>query len=80
MDKRHTNRILGYLDEARRLIINADDFGMCNSINEAIMQTLMTGCGSFNKLDVALSMGVSCDALSRRSARYSVWSTPDSDL
>jgi predicted glycoside hydrolase/deacetylase ChbG (UPF0249 family) len=29
--------------DARLLIINADDFGMCNSINEAIFQTLKEG-------------------------------------
>jgi predicted glycoside hydrolase/deacetylase ChbG (UPF0249 family) len=38
-----TNRILGYPDDARLLIINADDFGMCNSVNEAIFQTLKEG-------------------------------------
>jgi predicted glycoside hydrolase/deacetylase ChbG (UPF0249 family) len=42
-DNRQTNRILGYPDDARLLIINADDFGMCNSINEAIIQTLISG-------------------------------------
>jgi hypothetical protein len=30
---KHTNHILGYPNDARLLIINADDFGMCNSIN-----------------------------------------------
>lgn len=34
------NRLLGYPADARLLIINADDFGMCNSTNEAIMRTL----------------------------------------
>jgi hypothetical protein len=34
------NRLLGYPMDARLLIINADDFGMCNSTNEAIMGTL----------------------------------------
>lgn len=38
-----TNRLLGYPTNARLLIINADDFGMCNSINEAIFQTLTNG-------------------------------------
>lgn len=38
-----TNRLLGYPPDARLLIINADDFGMCNSINEAIMHTLREG-------------------------------------
>jgi predicted glycoside hydrolase/deacetylase ChbG (UPF0249 family) len=38
-----TNRLLGYPADARLLIINADDFGMCNAINEAIIQTLKEG-------------------------------------
>ena len=38
-----TNRLLGYPVDARLLIINADDFGMCNSINEAIFRTLKEG-------------------------------------
>jgi len=38
-----TNQLLGYPVDARLLIINADDFGMCNAINEAIMQTLKEG-------------------------------------
>jgi len=38
-----TNHILGYPVDARLLIINADDFGMCNAINEAIMLALKEG-------------------------------------
>jgi chitin disaccharide deacetylase len=38
-----TNQILGYPDDARLLIINADDFGMCHAINEAIFRTLKEG-------------------------------------
>jgi chitin disaccharide deacetylase len=41
--KSQTNQLLGYPVEARLLIINADDFGMCNSINEAIIGTLNEG-------------------------------------
>ena len=37
------NRLLGYTDDARILIINADDFGMCHSVNEAIIATLSEG-------------------------------------
>lgn len=38
-----TNRLLGYPVDARLLIINADDFGMCNSVNEAIFTSLQEG-------------------------------------
>jgi predicted glycoside hydrolase/deacetylase ChbG (UPF0249 family) len=38
-----TNRLLGYPADARLLIINADDFGMCNSVNQAIMGALTEG-------------------------------------
>jgi chitin disaccharide deacetylase len=38
-----TNRLLGYPADARLLIINADDFGMCHSINEAIFRVLKGG-------------------------------------
>ncbi len=43
MNKSQTNRLLGYPDEARLLIINADDFGMCHSVNEAIFRALKNG-------------------------------------
>ncbi len=38
-----TNRLLGYPVDARLLIINADDFGMCHAVNEAIFTTLQEG-------------------------------------
>lgn len=38
-----TNKFLGYPDEARLLIINADDFGMCHAVNEAIFKTFKEG-------------------------------------
>ncbi|UCG24555.1 MAG: polysaccharide deacetylase family protein [Chloroflexota bacterium] len=38
-----TNRLLGYPADARLLIINADDFGMCHSVNEAIFSALTGG-------------------------------------
>jgi len=41
--QRHTNRLLGYPDDARLLIINADDFGMCHAINAAITRSLTAG-------------------------------------
>lgn len=37
------NRLLGYPPDARLLILNADDFGMCNATNEAIMRVLQAG-------------------------------------
>ena len=43
LHKSETNRLLGYSDDARLLIINADDFGMCHAINEAIFRTLKEG-------------------------------------
>ena len=42
-DKRQTNRLLGYPVDARLLIINADDFGMCHAVNEAIFRALQNG-------------------------------------
>jgi len=38
-----TNQLLGYPADARLLIINADDFGMCHAVNEAIIGTLKEG-------------------------------------
>lgn len=35
--------MLGYPGDARLLIINTDDFGMCHAINEAIIRTLESG-------------------------------------
>ena len=43
-----TNELLGYPPDARLLILNADDFGMCHSVNEAtihaIKERLVTSC------------------------------------
>ena len=38
-----TNRLLGYPADARLLILNADDFGMCHAVNEAIFRALRDG-------------------------------------
>jgi predicted glycoside hydrolase/deacetylase ChbG (UPF0249 family) len=37
------NRLLGYPDDARLLIVNADDLGMSGAVNEAIARTLKAG-------------------------------------
>ena len=43
MNELQSNSLLGYPDDARLLIINADDFGMCHSVSEAILQGLKRG-------------------------------------
>lgn len=50
--EREANRLLGYPDDARLLIINADDFGMCHAINAATLQTLQHGVASSTTLMV----------------------------
>lgn len=37
------NRLLGYPPDARLLILNADDFGMCHAINQAVSGVLAAG-------------------------------------
>jgi chitin disaccharide deacetylase len=37
------NNLLGYPDNARLLIVNADDFGMSGSINEAVLDAVRAG-------------------------------------
>ena len=36
-------RLLGYPDDARLLILNADDFGMCHAVNQAVAGVLRAG-------------------------------------
>ncbi len=43
VQKSETNKLLGYPSDARLLIINADDFGMCHAINDAILRSLKDG-------------------------------------
>ncbi|MEJ2757314.1 MAG: polysaccharide deacetylase family protein [Anaerolineales bacterium] len=43
MNVKLANQLLGYPNDARLLIINADDFGMCYSVNQAIMEALAFG-------------------------------------
>lgn len=42
-DTPSTNEMLGFPSDARLLIINVDDFGMCHAINEATMRTIREG-------------------------------------
>ena len=41
--KDQTNQLLGYPPDARLLIINMDDFGMCHAINQATLDTFKRG-------------------------------------
>jgi predicted glycoside hydrolase/deacetylase ChbG (UPF0249 family) len=41
-----TNELLGYPSDARLLILNNDDFGMCHAINEAVIQSIKEGMAS----------------------------------
>src|SRR5205823_9842086 len=43
MPSTRTNELLGYPPDARLLILNADDFGMYQAINEATLRTLTEG-------------------------------------
>ena len=47
-----TNRLLGYPEDARLLIINADDFGMCHAVNATITDALTRGAVSSTSLMV----------------------------
>jgi predicted glycoside hydrolase/deacetylase ChbG (UPF0249 family) len=47
-----TNQLLGYPADARLLIINADDLGMCHAVNEAIFRTLKDGIARSTSLMV----------------------------
>jgi predicted glycoside hydrolase/deacetylase ChbG (UPF0249 family) len=40
------NKLLGYSAEARLLIVNADDFGMCHAENEATIRAIQQGLAS----------------------------------
>lgn len=46
------NQLLGYPDDARLLIVNADDFGMCHSNNAAILLAMREGIVSSTTLMV----------------------------
>src|SRR5512143_1883663 len=52
LNKGQANRLLGYPADARLLIVNADDFGMCHAINEAVMRAFPQGVLSSTTLMV----------------------------
>jgi predicted glycoside hydrolase/deacetylase ChbG (UPF0249 family) len=52
LPQRRTNRLLGYADDARLLIINADDFGRSHASNEAILRAVRDGVVSSTTLMV----------------------------
>src|SRR5688572_24943337 len=43
MPNHRANELLGYPPDARLLILNADDFGMCHAVNAAVFRTLTEG-------------------------------------
>jgi predicted glycoside hydrolase/deacetylase ChbG (UPF0249 family) len=43
LNQGQTNRLLGYPVHTRLLIINADDFGMCHAVNEAVIRAFQNG-------------------------------------
>ncbi|GIK37303.1 MAG: carbohydrate deacetylase [Chloroflexota bacterium] len=53
-----TNKLLGYPPDARLLILNTDDFGMCHSINEAVTQAIRHGAASSCTLMVPCPWGL----------------------
>ncbi len=52
LDEGQTNQLLGYPTDARLLIINADDFGMCHASNAATLRALTEGVVSSTTLMV----------------------------
>lgn len=53
-----TNELLGYPPDARLLILNADDFGMCLAENEATIQAIKRGLASSCTLMVPCPWGL----------------------
>ncbi|MCH2540216.1 MAG: ChbG/HpnK family deacetylase [Anaerolineales bacterium] len=56
--QRLTNEVLGYSPDARLLIINCDDFGMCFSQNAGTIQSIETGIASSCSLMMPPAWGV----------------------
>lgn len=53
-----TNQLLGYPGDARLLIVNADDFGMCHGVNEAVVDALTAGVVRSTSLMVPCAWGI----------------------
>src|SRR5689334_4496553 len=49
-NERITNRLLGYPDDARLLIVNCDDFGMCHANNAGTLAALTEGIATSTTL------------------------------
>lgn len=52
MARNCANGLLGYGDDARLLIVNADDFGMSESVNEAVVRSIKWGVARSTSLMV----------------------------
>lgn len=52
MPGRNANSLLGYPDDARLLIVNADDFGMSGSVNQAVLAAVTRGLATSASLMV----------------------------
>ena len=75
-----TNQLLGYPADARLLIINADDFGMCNSVNEAIIGALTEDVVRSTSLMAVCPWALQAITLPYRSPRYPNWRSPNRHL
>ena len=52
MRRNRANGLLGYADDARLLIVNADDFGMSESVNKAVLRSIKQGVARSTSLMV----------------------------
>jgi predicted glycoside hydrolase/deacetylase ChbG (UPF0249 family) len=64
MPGRNANGLLGYPDDARLLIVNADDFGMSASVNRAVLAAVTRGLATSASLTDRTRAAPPC--LSRR--------------
>jgi predicted glycoside hydrolase/deacetylase ChbG (UPF0249 family) len=69
VSQQKTNALLGYPDDARLLIVNADDFGMCHSNNAATIRAFREGILTSATLMVSCSWAPEAMAL--------LWANPD---